>query len=231
MLAGLKPQLRILTDLKPVKPLKKLPINQVNKWFFPRDSYGWRLLSASLGLMILLYGISQADGGISFFVLIGPLLPVFVLAIVGAFICLILSIGYAFNFRKGHPAPLIVILLGLYLIFKPSAPVSAEQLYFEKYQAEYQEVVELVHQEKLTHNDQCQDSLFAVPDKYQFLTGNCVTVNSGISGFVIEFTPLDFDKLVVYAPDREAVKSVKACDQEGTISQQMDKNWYICDRS
>lgn len=229
MLARLKPQLRIVTDLKPVQPLKKFPINQVNKWLWPRDRYGRRLLYGALGFITFLYAIAQADQGIGFFLLMGPLLPVFILAIVGGFIGFILSIGYCFK-RPGHPAPLMVILLGLYLIFKPAAPLSAEQLYFQKYQAKYQEVVELVSQKKLTHNDQCQDPLFAVPSKYQYLTGNCVTVNAESSGFVVEFTGLNFEKPVVYAPSRQAVKSVKACDEEGTIYKQMEKNWYICDR-
>jgi hypothetical protein len=230
MLARLKPQIRNITDSKPVQPLKKLPIQQVNKWLLPRDRYGQRLLYGALGFMTFLYAIAQADQGISFFLLMGPLLPVFILAIVGGFICLILSIGYCFQ-RPGHPAPLMVMLLGLYFIFQSSAPLSPEHSYFQKHQAKYEEVVELVGQEKLTHNDRCQDPLFAVPSEYQYLTGNCLTVNSQPSGLAIEFTGLSLDKPVVYAPSREAVKSVKACHQEGTIYKQMDKDWYICDRS
>lgn len=230
MLARFKPQIRNITDSKPVQPLKKLPIQQVNKWLLPRDRYGWRLFSASLGCIVALYAIAQMDRGIGFFLLMGPLLPVFILAIAGGFVCLILSVGYCFQ-RPGHPAPLVVMLLGLYLIFQSSAHLSPEQSYFQKHRPKYEEVVQLVSQEKLNQTDRCQSPLLAVPSEYQYLTGKCLAVNSQPSGLAIEFTGLSLDKPVVYAPSREAVKSVKACHEEGTIYKQMDKNWYICARS
>ncbi len=234
MLARLKPQLRIITTLKPVERIKNLPLepllqplHNLNKWLLPRDRYGRRLFWGTLSFIVFLLAIAQMDQGLGFFLLLGPLLPVFVLAIVGGCICFILSVGHAFK-RDGHPAPLVIMVLGLYLVFKPSTPPSAEQVYFQRHQAKYQEVVELVRQEKLTHNEQCKDSLFAVPAAYQHLTATCVSVNRDASGLIVEFIPFNEDKPLVYSETRHGIQSVNNCHQEGRISKQMDRHWYIC---
>ncbi len=234
MLARLKPQLRIITTLKPVERIKNLPLepllqplHNLNKWLLPRDRYGRRLFWGTLSFIVFLLAIAQMDQGLGLFLLLGPLLPVFVLAIVGGCICFILSVGHAFK-RDGHPAPLVIMVLGLYLVFKPSTTPSAEQVYFQRYQAKYQEVVELVRQEKLTHNEQCKDALFAVPAAYQHLTATCVSVNREAAGLVVKFTPFNEDKPLVYSETRHGIQSVNACHKQGRIFKQMERHWYIC---
>lgn len=233
MLARLKPQLRVIKSLKPVEKIKNLPLeplHNLNRWLLPGDRYGRRLFWGTVGFIVFLLAIAQIDQGLGFFLLLGPLLPVFILAIVGGFICFILSVGHAFK-SSGHPAPLIAMLLGLYLVFKPATPPSAEQVYFQKHKAKYQEVVELVHQEKLIHNEQCQNSLFAVPSAYQHLTANCVSVNREHSGLVVEFTLFTENRPLVYSETRHGLQSVNACHGRGRIANQIDRHWYICQRN
>jgi hypothetical protein len=198
----------------------------VLKSFIPSSYSGRLLLVASLVIAGAVYGLRllatrMADPAIIFCVLT-CLLPLPAVAF------FLITVMHGFQ-AGGHPAPMIVLVLGLLLaIVLPTPPPYTEQRFFTSHRSEYAQLVELARNHNLEHSTRCvYDNLFEAPADYAKLSNDCLDVDYE-PFFSVRFAPRSYDQIIVYSADPARIHEVYGYHHADSLIEKLDENWFYC---
>lgn len=192
----------------------------------PSSFAGRLLLAASLAIAAGMYGlrllVSAVLDSATIVFLACCLLPLPTLA----FLALTARHGLQ---AGGHPAPLIALVLGLLLaIILPAPPPMNEPRFFATQRGEYEQLVNLARGQRLAHSRMCAGGrAFAAPPEYEQLSKYCIKVDSEPI-FSVQFSPLHYERLIVYIDDPARIAEVFGCDDPDGQIQQLEENWFFC---
>jgi len=138
----------------------------------------------------------------------------------------IFTLAYAIR-KGGHPLPIIVLVVGGIVSETILLPLSPAEAVFYKYRSGYEAVIELARHHGLEHAGDCQYA-FSIPDKYQYLTRNCVFVEYQ-RGLAVSFQPPTSGRTIAYAENTDALHTLIYCDgRHGSVYSQLEPEWFVC---
>ncbi len=207
-------------------------VARIPRWILPSQRGGYALLAVAVLLCILNYA-RRSDyeefvkrEGLGFGFLVLALAPIIVLALIalGAFV--VVTVSYAFR-KKGHPLPIIVLIVGGILSETAALPPSPAATAFYQHRSDYEALVEMARQHNLVHDGICQGA-YSPPAKYRLLTRDCVFVETR-RGLAVSFEPPSSAYVIAYAENLEALRTLIYCDgRHGIMKSQLDSSWYVC---
>jgi hypothetical protein len=109
---------------------------------------------------------------------------------------------------------------------------SHEKSFFAKNDIALKAIVELAERNKLEHSGICESSIaFEVPSSYKAILKDvrCVYYDKAIST-VFRVSPSNNEFFLVFFKDTRDLKDNMTCSRDGRALEQLDDNWFICQR-
>ncbi len=134
-----------------------------------------------------------------------------------------------------HPAgswrPLFHLFFIWLIVSYAPVPLINEEAALLKHRAKYEDLVEMVLNDKLPHGECSADHVLDVPQEYKELATNCIIYRRGVD---IEFNlPNRGDYKLMYIIDREKYISIyqnEPCNNPSHdyLIKKIDNHWYVC---
>ena len=176
--------------------------------------------------------MSAAVYGLRLLVSVAPDPSVFIGILAGMVVLSALSffgliINHGFQ-TGGHPAPMIVLVLGVLMaILLPAPSPYTERPLFKTHRKEFEVLIELAVNHRLNLTERCEyDNL---PATYAQLTQYCIKVDNW-PFFSVQFAPTGYEEIIVYIEEPARIHEVYGCERSDSLIQQLDRYWFSCSR-
>jgi hypothetical protein len=103
-----------------------------------------------------------------------------------------------------------------------------QDVYFARYQKDYEKVVELAREHKLEHGGYCQENQYLPPQGYEhIIQDKCISVKYEPVLEIVFLTTKTRGKFLFYA---EALYPDRFCSGNlGFVEKKIRNHWYVCD--
>lgn len=134
-------------------------------------------------------------------------------------------------FPTGSWRPLFHLFIVWLIVSYMPVPLLDEEAILSKHRAEYEELVEMVLNDKLSHEECSADYVLDVPQEYKELATNCIFYQRDVA---IEFNlPNRGDYKLMYIINKEKYVSVyqnEPCNNPSHdyLVKRIDSHWYVC---
>ena len=206
----------------------------MSKRIFPADTRGRILFLLSLLFVSYVYldrvvwtnfFVGGLDTWLTIFFWLSP-----IFCFVGFIVHIVLVCLYVFKSR-GHLAPGIFLISGLFLAAFLPVPPTPEEISFSSQRGEYEQIVALARNNQLQQGHDCvAENQFLSPSSHDLWSSECIQITRQ-DGIIVEFAPRSWERPIVFVenPIKEGFLTCWS-HSDSRVFKELDENWFICER-